>query len=114
MASLLTSALVALLLGAAVLHLAGQRALGCWLLVLFPALISAVDLADLAHGTAKLGTSAAQGDEKLLAILIAFLAVSVVAALKPGWKWLFWAVWALNALVCGAMVYLAFFWKVFS
>ena len=101
-------------MGTAALQLMGRRRLSCWLLLLFPTILCVAALADLARGSARIGLAAFESDEKQLAILLCFLAVSGIAAFRPGWRWLFWAAWVLNALVCGVLIYLAFFWKVFS
>jgi hypothetical protein len=114
MAHFIASLVIVLLIGTAILQLTGRRRLSCWLLGLIPASLCAACLVDIGHGAAKIGESAYQGDEKQLLYCLCFLLLSVVAALRPHWRWLFWIAWAFNALICGVLVYLAFFWKVFS
>ena len=114
MATVIVPLLIVLLIAAVVLHLMGKRSLGCWLVVLFPASLCAVALLDHAKGPVQLGLASYQSDQKQLAYCLAILALSLLAALRPKWWWLFWVSWTLNAIVCGMLVYLAFFWKVFS
>jgi hypothetical protein len=106
--------LVVLLVGTAALQLTGRRRLSCWLLALFPGSLCVGCLLDIARGAAKIGESTYRSDQKQLLYCLCFLLLSVAAALRPQWKWMFWIAWAFNALVCGVLVYLAFFWKVFS
>ncbi len=105
---------VALLVGTAALQLTGRRRLSCWLLALFPATLCVACILDILRGAAKIGESAFESDRKQLVYCLVFLAISVFAALRPQWKSLFWLAWVFGALVCGILVYLAFFWKVFS
>jgi len=102
------------LLVCAVLQFTRKRALSCWLLVLIPTLVSLALLADLSHGSRNLGEASYQSDLKGLLPSLGFLALSVIAALRPGWRWLFWIVWLLCALLCSIAIYLEYFWKVFS
>jgi hypothetical protein len=113
-AHFLACALIALLAGVAVLQLTGRRRLVCWLLALVPASLCAGCLVDLARGVAKIGEGAYQGDLKQLAYCLAFLAVAEFAAFRQQWRWLFWIAWVLAAFISGILVYLAFFWNVFS
>ena len=53
-------------------------------------------------------------DQKQLAVALVMLAISIFAALRAQWRWLFWIEWFLNGIVCGMLIYLVFFWKVFS
>jgi hypothetical protein len=46
--------------------------------------------------------------------VLVLLVLSVFAALRPKWPWLFWIAWAPSGFICGILVYLAFFWKVFN
>jgi hypothetical protein len=71
-------------------------------------------LFDLSHGAKDLGEASYHSDLRALPYSVAFLAISVLAALRPGWRWLFWILWLISAVMCAVMVYLAFFWKVFS
>jgi hypothetical protein len=114
MGHILALAVVALLIVAAVLQLMGWRRFSCWPLALFPASICVAALLDLSHGAAKIGAGAYASDQKQLPYCLAFLVLSVVPALRPQWNWLFWVAWVFNAFVCAFLVYVAFFWKVFS
>ena len=114
MATVIVPLLIVLLIAAVVLHLTGRRSLACWLVVIFPASLCVVALFDLSRGPTQLGLGAYQSDQKQLAYCLGILAPNLIAALRPKWWWLFWASWTLNAVVCGMLVYLAFFWKVFS
>jgi hypothetical protein len=105
---------VVLLLVCAVLFFTRLRKLGCWLLVIFPAALCAALLRDLAKGAQKLGEASYQSDLKTLLPLVGFLAITLFAALRPRWGWVFWIAWILNALVCALVVFLTYFWKVFS
>lgn len=114
MGALLALFVIALLLAAAALHLRGRRTLGCWLLAVFPAFACVAYLRDLLQGAQRLGLAAYQSDRKQLGAALALLAISVFAAVRPQWRWLFWLEWTFNAIACGVLVYLVFFWKVFS
>ncbi len=114
MASLFVLVLIALLLAAAALHLMRSRNLAAWLLVVFPATLCAGIMRDLSKGAANLGQGAFEDDQKQLVYCFFFLAVSLTAALCPKWPWLFRIAWLLDASVCGILVYLAYFWKVFN
>lgn len=114
MAPLLVPVLIAFLLAAAALHVMRSRRAAAWLLVVFPATLCAGILWDLSKGAANLGQGAFEGDQKQLVYCLFFLAVSLTAALCPKWPWLFWIAWLLDASVCGILVYMAYFWKVFS
>jgi hypothetical protein len=113
MGAFLTIVVIALLLAAAALQLRGKRSLSCWLLVVFPGFLCLAYLHDLAKGPRVLGLGAFQSDQKQLIVALFMLAVSIFAALRPQWRWLFWTEWFLNGMVCGMLVYLVFFWKVF-
>lgn len=105
---------IALLLVCAVLFFTPLRKLGCWLLVIFPASLCLGLVIDLAKGAQKLGEASYQSDLKTLLPLVGFLAVALFAALRPRWGWLFWIAWVLSALVCAVIVFLTYFWKIFS
>jgi hypothetical protein len=105
---------IALLITTAILNLIGKRVLSCWLLALFPAAICAGTLIDLSLGVRYLGQASFDTDVRTIPSALALLAVTVLAALRSRWRWLFWIAWLANALICGVVVYLAFFWKVFS
>lgn len=113
MAHVLVAIAVVLVVAAAVLEFTSKRRLSGWLLVPLPALMCGGGLLDFSRGAEKIGRAAFESDLKQLAYLF-FLLLSVFAALRPNARWLFWTAWALSALVCGALVYLAFFWHVFS
>ena len=114
MASVLTIFATVLLVTAAVLEFTRKRTLSGWLLVPFPAAMCAAGLLDLSRGVARIGRAAYESDLKQLAYIFFLLLVTVFAALRPNARWLFWLAWTFSALVCGALVYLAFFWHVFS
>jgi hypothetical protein len=114
MAHVLVAIGVALGVAAAVLEFTSKRGLSGWLLVPFPALMCGAGLLDLSRGAEKIGRAAFESDLKQLAYLFFLLLLSVFAALRPNARWLFWIAWAFSAVVCGALVYLAFFWHVFS
>ncbi|MGA9585223.1 MAG: hypothetical protein WBQ95_07840 [Terracidiphilus sp.] len=105
---------IVLLVTCAILEFTRWRIIGTWLLVLFPAALCVSLSLDLAHGVTKLGQAAYNSDLRTLPYLLAFLAIAVVAAMRPGWRWLFWIEWAVGALFCSIAVYLTFFWHVFS
>lgn len=114
MTSLFVIVFVLLLILAAVLQFTPQRRLGGWLLVVLPASYCIAGLADVAHGARYLGEGAYESDLKELASALVLLLVTILAAFDRWARWLFWVAWVLNAAVCGVLVYLAFFWKVFS
>jgi hypothetical protein len=105
---------VALLFVCAVLFFTPLRKLGCWLMAIFPAALCAAVLKDLAKGSTKVGAATYHSDLLVLLPLMGFLAITVVAALRPRWGWLFWIGWVLNAGICALIVFLTYFWKVFS
>ena len=114
MSSLLVPVLIALLVAAAVLHVMRSHRVAAWLLVTFPAALCAGIVLDLSKGAAALGQGAFEGDQKQLVYCFFFLALSLTAALCPKWPWLFRLAWVIDASVCGILVYLAYFWKVFN
>ncbi len=114
MTSLAVPFAIVLLLTAAILHLMGKRLVSCWLLVLFAAVPTVAVLIDLAYGVKRFGQASYNGDLRALPWLLVFLAVSVLAALRSRWRWLFWLVWLASALLCSVAVYLTYFWKAFS
>lgn len=105
---------IILVLGSAILHFTHLRRLSCWLLVLLPASLCLGLLMDLAKGAQKLGEASYHSDLKTLLPLVGFLAVAVFGAIKPKWGWIFWIAWVLGVLVCAVVVFLTYFWKVFS
>ena len=105
---------IILLVVCAILQFTRWHVIGTRLLVLFPAALCFGLLVDLAKGVSKLGPASYNTDLRTLPYLLAFLAVAVLAALRPTWRWLFWIAWLASALFCSIAVYLTFFWKVFS
>jgi hypothetical protein len=105
---------IVLLLASAILFFTSFRRVGGWLLVLFPLSLDVGILLDMAHGIQKLGQAGYNSDERILPVFIALLIITVVAAMRPRWWWLFWICWLLNAIFCAIAVFLTFFWKVFS
>jgi hypothetical protein len=104
-----------LLVVCAMLQFTSLRAIGCWLMTLFPAALCIGVLLDLARGGGKgSGAASYNSDLRTLAFLLVLFAVTALAALRPRWIWPFWIVWIFNAVFCGIAVYLTFFWKVFS
>jgi peptidoglycan/LPS O-acetylase OafA/YrhL len=114
LATLFCWSAIILLVVCAVLEFTRRRVIGTWLLVLFPAAMCASLLLDLAHGATKLGRAAYNSDLRTLPFLFGFLALAILAALRPGWRWLFWIEWIIGAVLCSIAVYLTFFWHVFS
>ena len=105
---------VVLVLACAVLHFMRRRTPACWLLVIFPAALCVGLFLDLSHGVAKLGQASYGSDLRTLPYLLGFLAITLLAALRPRWGWLFWIAWAFSAFVSSVVVFLTYFWKVFS
>jgi hypothetical protein len=103
---------IVLLVVCAILQFTSRRAIGCWLMTLFPAALCIGVLLDLARGAS--GTASHNADLKTLALLAVLLIVTALAALRPRWIWPFWIVWLFNAVFCGIAVFLTFFWKAFS
>ena len=114
MASLIAIGSVLILLTAVVLQFTARKRLGGWLLVVLPVSLCIAGLADVAHGARYLGEGAYESDLKELAYALVLLLVTILAAFDRWARWLFWVAWVLNAAVSGVLVYLAFFWKVFS
>ena len=114
MASLVVFAVLAFLVAIAVLHFMGMRTIACWLLVILPVVLCAQGLLDISHGVANLGEAAFRGDQKNLTFSFGLLALSLLAAFRLRSPWLFWIAWTFNIAVCGILIYLIFFWKVFS
>ncbi|HEY6488923.1 MAG: hypothetical protein WCC26_10540 [Terracidiphilus sp.] len=114
MGALLTCVVIALLLAAAAFQLAGKHRVSCWLLVVFPGFLCLAYLRDLVQGPQRIGLSAYASDQKQVLVATGMLAVSVFAVFRSQWRWFFWIEWILNGIVCGMLVYLVFFWKVFQ
>lgn len=105
---------MALLVAAAGLQFMHKPRLAGWLLVVIPACLCVAALAELAHGARVLGEASYESDLKQLGYCLILLFVTVLAAFQPRQRWLFWVAWLLNAAIGAVLVYLAFFWKVFS
>ena len=105
---------IVLLLAAATFQLRGRRRVGSWLLAVFPGFACLAYVRDLVQGPDRIGLAAYQSDRKQFGAALVLLAFSVLVALRPQWRWLFWVEWVFNAIACGVLVYLAFFWKVFN
>ncbi len=105
---------IALLFVSAALFFTPLRKLGCWLMALFPAALCAALFKELVKGSAKIGEATYHSDLIVLLPLLAFLAITILAAVRPRWGWVFWIGWVLNAMVCALIVFLTYFWKVFS
>lgn len=105
---------IVLLIACAVLEFTRKRTFGCWLLALFPASICLALLLDISRGVQGLGQASYHSDLRALPYPFAFLAIAILAALRPNWRWLFWIIWLTSAGITAVMVYLTFFWKVFA
>lgn len=114
MGALLTCVVIALLLAAAALQLTRRPRVSCWLMVVFPGFLCLAYLRDLAQGPRGIGVATYASDQKQVLVALGMLAVSIFAIFRPQWRWLFWLEWLLNSIVCGILVYLVFFWKVFQ
>jgi hypothetical protein len=112
--SLALTVVIAAVIAAAAFYATGHRLSGLWLLVLSPACLCVVILQDLSRGVRQIGQAAIESDHNQLKFCLALLALSLLAALRPSWPWLFWIAWTLNVLVCALLLYMVFFWKVFS
>jgi hypothetical protein len=105
---------IVLLIATAVLQFTRKFAIGCWLLVFFALALCAGLLFDLSHGVRNLGEASYHSDLNALVPIFGFLGLTIFAALRSNWRWLFWITWLVSAGICGIVVYLTFFWKVFS
>jgi hypothetical protein len=114
LASLVLTVVIALVIAAAAFHAAGHRVPGCWLLALSPASLCVGIVGDLSRGVSQIGRAAIENDRSQLAFCLFLLVLSLLAALRPNWPWLFWIAWTLNALVSAVLLYMVLFWKVFS
>jgi hypothetical protein len=114
MGAFLSVIVLALLLAAAGLRVAKKARVACWLMVVFPSFLCLAYLRDLAQGPSVLGAAAYVSDQKQLAVALVMLAISIFAAWRAQWRWLFWIEWFLNGIVCGMLIYLVFFWKLFT
>jgi len=98
----------------AVLRFIRRKTTACWLLVVFPSALCVGLFLDLAHGAQRLGQASYSSDLRTLPYVLGFLVVALIAALRPRWAWLFWIGWVFSALICAVVVFLTYFWKVFS
>jgi hypothetical protein len=98
----------------ATLHVAGRRALAGWLFALLPACNCIAILMDLAKGSWRLGLAAIADDQRLIAICLVQLAVVLLVALRPNWKWLFWVVWTVSAGCYALLLYALLTWHLFQ
>lgn len=114
MSSVLLLIWILVLVAAPILRVAHRPASAGWLLTALPAAASLASLEDLARGAAAVGESTFQSAEKQLGFFLLLLFVTVLAAFRAQIRWLFWAAWLMNAVVCAVVVYLALFWKVFA
>lgn len=105
---------VILVLACAVVHFTHRKNLACWLLVIFPGALCLGVFLDLAHGAQALGEASYSSDLRTLPYLLGFLVITLIAAFRPRWGWLFWIAWVFSSLVCAVVVFLTYFWKVFS
>ena len=113
LASLVLTIVIALV-AAAAFHATGHRVPSCWLLVFSAASLCVGILRDFSLGVRQIGHAAIQNDRNQLAFCLVLLVLSLLAALRLSWPWLFWIAWTLNALVCAVLLYMVLFWKVFS
>ena len=107
-------ALVAIVLAAATLQATGRRVPGCWLLVLFSAALCGGILQDLSRGVKHLGLATVEMDHRFLVFCLFLLALSLIAALRANWRWLFWSAWILCAFVCAILIDFFFFFRLFN
>jgi uncharacterized transporter YbjL len=113
MNGLIVISIVVLVIVAAVLHAAGKRRMGCWMLVLVSVTCCVGILQNLSLGVRRLGQGTIDNDHNQLAFCLFLLAVGLLAAFRPRLHWLFWVAWLLNAFICSILLYMIFFWKVF-
>jgi len=99
---------------AVVYQFLGRLRASCWLLLVFPVVLSIVALLSYSNGIGKEAGTDLRSDQNMAIFCISLLALSALAVLRPRWRWLFWLAWLPNAIACGTLVYLVFFWHVFS
>ena len=114
MATLFVCFGLVVLIATAILQLMRRLRISCWLLALLPGCLCLAALADLSRGVRNLGQASFDSDVKTLVFSLSLLAVGILAGILSRWRWLFWIVWISNAFVCGILIYLTFFWHVFS
>ena len=115
MAFLIAGLALATIIMAVVYQLLGKLRASCWLLLVFPVVLSIVALFSYLNnaGRASPGTDL-RSDQSMAIFCLSLLVLSVLAKLRPRWRWLFWLAWLPNAIACGTLVYLVLFWHVFS
>ena len=113
-ASLFAIACVALWLASALLRMMRRGVFAGWPLTFLPGSACFRYVAELSRGGTALSLVPSASNQSQLLISLASLGLSVLSAVQWGWRWLFWTVWICNGLVCAVIVYLVFFWKVFS
>jgi hypothetical protein len=113
-ASLLAIACIALWLASAILRLTQGRVVAGWPLTFLPASMCVSSVLALSQGKAALGRAGFETDLRVLLYCLAALGLSVFSAIQWKLRWLFWTIWVCSGLFCALIVYLVFFWKVFS
>ena len=98
---------------ALVLRLAAKKPHASWVLALGTLPILVQIGVELSQPHARIGEAAVQSDLKELAFELTVLALALLSLWRFAW-FCFWLGWALNLLLIGVFVYLAFFWHVFS
>jgi hypothetical protein len=105
---------ILVLIAAPILRAVRRPTPASWLLTALPAAASLASFEDLARGAAAVGEGTFESAEKQLVLFLLLLFVTVLAAFRTQTRWLFWAAWLMNAVVCALVVYMALFWKVFA
>lgn len=114
MAPLVLAIVIVFTIVAAAFHAIGYRVPGCWLLVLSAASLCIGIIRDLCLGVRQIGQAAIDDDHNHLMFCLVLLVLSLLATLRTNWLWFFWIVLTLNTMVCAVLLYIVFFWKVFS
>ncbi|HVU46281.1 MAG TPA: hypothetical protein VHD85_09155 [Terracidiphilus sp.] len=114
MPSVIAAFAVVLLVTAVVFQFLKKLRLACWTLFAFPVVLSIAGLLSLIKDPAVVGATAFRANGNVLVFCIGLIGLCILAVLRPGWRWLFWMAWLPSAFICGALVYLVFFWNVFS
>jgi len=114
LAFLIAGLALATLMTALVYQFLGKLRASCWLLLVFPVILSVVAFLSFSSGTGRDVGTDLRSDQNMAIFCISLLCLSVFAVLRPRWRWLFWLAWLPNAIACGTLVYLVLFWHVFS
>jgi len=114
LAFLIAGLALATLMMALVYQFLGKLRASCWLLLVFPVILSVVAFLSFSSGTGRDVGTDLRSDQNMAIFCISLLCLSVFAVLRPRWRWLFWLAWLPNAIACGTLVYLVLFWHVFS